>query len=56
MPYTDMYEIQDNDGTIYSGSKQEIEDLWDRITYDRTLQIDFSGDLRLVRIVETWNG
>lgn len=53
MPYTDMYEIIDAGGTIYSGTEEEMQDVWDDMVYNGNPEnIEWSGDLKLVHILE----
>lgn len=51
-----MFEIQDDNGTIYSGKESEMTSKWEEITSDRTEEVDFTGDLRLIQVIDTWNG
>lgn len=56
MPYTDMFEIVDNEGTIYSGTEEEIQDTWDDIVWNGNPEhVEWTGDLRLIKVVDIHN-
>jgi len=55
--YTDMYEIIDDNDVIYSGSREYIFDIWDRLPNESDELIgDFDGDLKLIQVHDVWNG
>jgi hypothetical protein len=68
MPYTDMWEIQDDNGTIHSGTEEEMRNAFMTMTNQfpddysvsqiRQLQheydCEYSGDLKLVQIHDTY--
>lgn len=53
MPYTDMWEIQDNNGTIHSGTEEEMKEAF------QVMQDDFTGLSRLKdrreELSQKWN-
>lgn len=57
-----MWEIADNNGTIYSGSEDEMTLAFDIMTNSNTyskkkvkeLQTDWEGDLRLIQVHNTY--
>ena len=57
--YTDMFEIIDNEGTIHSGSEDEMRCIWEDVTidgkYDEHIG-EHTGDLKLIQIQDVWNG
>ena len=56
MPYTDMFEIVDSEGTIYSGAECEIQNIWDEIVWEGNPEgVDWTGDLRLIKVVDIHN-
>jgi hypothetical protein len=65
MPYTDMWEIQDNNGTIHSGTEEEMKEAFQVMQDDFTelsglkdrreelsqkWNTSWAGDLKLVQI------
>lgn len=44
-----MWEITDNNGTIYSGNEDEITTLFQQIK-DGEIEEEWTGDLRLIQI------
>lgn len=53
--YTDMYEITDDTGTLFSGNEEEILIIWDKIRDSNWNKQDFKGDVRLIQIKDiTW--
>ena len=50
--YTDMYEIIDNKGTIYSGTEEEMLNYWQDIQNGKADDIDFDGDVRLIQVID----
>jgi len=63
MSYTDMWEIQDNNGTIHSGTQEEMEWAWDIMLCPGDFHgedvdewyTDWEGDLKLVQIHNIFN-
>lgn len=63
MPYTDMWEIIDDNGTIHSGTEEEMKQAFDimKCPGDFTGEVvdeyytDWDGDLRLVQIHDIYN-
>ena len=50
-----MWEITDNEGTIYSGSESEMLEYWEQITEnDNPEEIEWTGDLRLIQVHNTY--
>jgi len=50
-----MWEIIDNNGTIYSGTEEEMLNIWDQILginkyTAHPLEIKWEGDLKLIQI------
>ena len=43
-----MWEIVDNNGTIYSGSEEEMKDQWQDMV--ETNNYDWEGDLKLIEV------
>ncbi len=50
--YTDMYEIIDNKGTIYSGTEDEMLIVWEDIRDSKHDDIDFEGDVGLIQVID----
>ena len=54
-----MYEIQDNNGVIYSGDKDEMDNIYSILTTPddhseeeiANHQVDWEGDLKLVHVL-----
>ena len=47
-----MYEIQDADGVIYSGSLEEMEAQFDKMTDEESVDSwSWCGDLKLVQVL-----
>lgn len=44
-----MWEIIDDDGVVYSGSEEEMKEVWDKIEKDIIL-LTWQGDLKLIEI------
>lgn len=49
-----MYEIIDNNGTIYSGTYEEMITVWDEILTDNPNDIQFDGDLKLIHVLNIY--
>ncbi len=55
MSHTDLWEITDDNGTIFSGTSEEIDIHWNDILYeDNPNNIKWEGDLRLIQVYDTY--
>jgi len=46
-----MYEIIDDNETIYSGHKEDMINIFDKIK-DNKIYLEWKGDLRLIKIID----
>ena len=48
-----MFEIVDNDGTIYSGSEDYVRSIWETILEGKS-DLSWDGDLKLVKVLDRY--